>query len=78
MPRRRADVEELWLGLSACGSARRVFAPAGRLTFFAGAKKVNKETPPYPFCLLTGEVGAFVVRSLGSTRLARFGLKQLG
>jgi hypothetical protein len=27
------------------GGPRRVFAPAGRLTFFAGAKKVSKETP---------------------------------
>jgi hypothetical protein len=27
------------------GPLRREFAPAGRLTFFAGAKKVSKETP---------------------------------
>ncbi len=32
-------------GLPLFGALRRVFAPAGRLTFFAGAKKVSKETP---------------------------------
>jgi hypothetical protein len=32
-------------GLPFSGAPRRVFAPAGRVTFFAGAKKVTKETP---------------------------------
>ena len=32
-------------GLPLFGAPRRVFAPAGRVTFFAGAKKVTKETP---------------------------------
>jgi hypothetical protein len=32
-------------GLPVLGAPRRVFAPAGRPTFFAGAKKVGKETP---------------------------------
>jgi hypothetical protein len=32
-------------GLFVVGIPRRVFAPAWRVTFFAGAKKVTKETP---------------------------------
>jgi hypothetical protein len=32
-------------GLPVLGARRRVFAPAWRVTFFAGAKKVTKETP---------------------------------
>ena len=35
----------LRVGFPFLGAPRRVFAPAGRLTFFAGAKKVSKETP---------------------------------
>jgi hypothetical protein len=33
------------VGLLLLGTARRDVAPAWRLTFFAGAKKVSKETP---------------------------------
>jgi hypothetical protein len=32
-------------GISQLGTPRRECAPAWRLTFFAGAKKVSKETP---------------------------------